>query len=476
MCLTIPGQVIKINKNKKALLKTQNGVRRINVGLLSRVKIGDWLLSTTDLAVKKIKASDAKEILELLSGQEIADFKNVSSKFKEILQNAQIRDLTKEEVIYLLKTEGQEKKVLFSEADAIRKENLKDFICLHGIIEFSNYCTNNCFYCGLRRDNKNIKRYRMSIDEIVEVANHAVNNIGYKMLVLQSGVDLKYTDKKLVEIVKKIRKKSQCFIFVSVGERSVGCYKKMKEAGANGVLFRFETSNPKLYAKLHPQNTLKGGQDLFLSLRATPPWRVSKAILRSKKRNLGLLRRFACLPVGKAPCHDSCREFGLQSRLTLLKELKKIGYYISSGPIIGLPGQTIEDLADDVLMMKKLGINMVSMGPFVPCSNTLLANKPHGDVDLSLKMIAVTRLVMPRARIPVTTALETLDPKNARKRGLSGGANSLMFNLTPEKYRKEYKIYNNKFYGRDRDLEDFALYKGKESWEMLEKEFKKSNV
>lgn len=421
MCLTIPGKVIEI-KDKNALLKTSNGVRRINIGLISRVKVGDWLLASTDLAVKKIKARDAEEILELLAGNKVTDVKNVSQKFKEILQAAQTRNLKKEEIIYLLKADGPEKETLFSEADAVRKENLKDFICLHAIIEFSNYCANNCFYCGLRRDNETNKRYRMSVPEIVKVANEAVNKIGYKMLVLQSGVDKWYTDKMLVDLVKKIKAKCRCFIFISVGERSADCYKKMKRAGANGVLFRFETSNEKLYNKLHPEDTLKGG---------------------------------------------------LKNRLELLGKMKKMGYYISSGPIIGLPGQTIEDLADDILMMKKLGVGMASMGPFIPCDNTPLADKSHGEVELALKMIAVSRLVMPKSRIPVTTALETLDPKNARKRGLQGGGNSLMFNLTPAKYRSKYKIYPNKFHGRDKDLEDFALYKGKESWEMLEREFKK---
>lgn len=421
MCLTIPGKVIEI-KNQKALLKTLSGVRQINIGFISSVKVGDWLLATTDLAVKKIKARDAEEILELLAGKKVTDIKNVSPKFKKVLQAAQIRNLTKEEIVYLLKTEGREKEALFSEADTVRKENLKDFICLHAIIEFSNHCVNNCFYCGLRCDNKTVARYRMSVPEIVKVADEAVNNIGYKMLVLQSGVDKWYTDKMLVDIVKKIKAKNRCFIFMSVGERSVECYKKMKQAGANGVLFRFETSNQKLYEKLHPEDTLKGG---------------------------------------------------FENRLELLKEMKKMGYYISSGPIIGLPGQTMEDLVDDILMMKKLGVGMVSMGPFVPSDNTPLSGESHGDVELSLKMIATSRLVMPKARIPVTTALETLDPQNARKRGLQGGANSLMFNLTPAKYRSKYKIYPNKFYGRDKDLEDFALYKGKESWEMLEREFKK---
>ncbi len=421
MCLTVPGKVIEIKK-QKALLKTPSGVRQINIGLLSRIKVGDWLLSTTDLAIKKIKTKDAEEILELLAGQKVTDTKNVSLKFRKILQAAQIRNLKKEEIIYLLKSEGQEKEALFSEADAVRKENLKDFICLHAIIEFSNHCANNCFYCGLRRDNKTIARYRMIVPEIVKVADEAVNKIGYKMLVLQSGVDNWYTDEMLVDIIKKIKAKSRCFIFMSVGERSVACYKKMKQAGANGVLFRFETSNQKLYEKLHPEDTLKGG---------------------------------------------------FENRLRLLEEMKKMGYYISSGPIIGLPGQTIEDLADDILMMKKLGISMVSMGPFLPCGNTPLADKPHGDAELALKMIAVSRLVMPKSRIPVTTALETLDQNGARKKGLQGGANSLMFNLTPAKYRSKYKIYPKKFCGRDKDLEDFALYRGKESWEMLEKEFKK---
>lgn len=211
MCLTIPGKVIEI-KDQKALLKTPNGVRRINIGLISHVKVGDWLLATTDLAVKKIKTKDAEEILELLSGQKTTDIRNVSPKFREILENAQIKNLTKEEIVYLLKTEGREKEALFSEADAVRKENLKDFICLHAIIEFSNHCANNCFYCGLRRDNKTIKRYKMSVPEIVKVADDAVNGIGYKMLVLQSGVDQWYTDEMLVDIIKKIKAKCRCFI------------------------------------------------------------------------------------------------------------------------------------------------------------------------------------------------------------------------------------------------------------------------
>ena len=210
MCLTIPGQVVEID-DQKALIKTFNGKRQVNIELLSSVKVGDWLLASTDLAVKKIKVKDAKEILELLRGKKLTDTKNVSLKFKEIFKNAQIKNLTKEEIVYLLKTEGQEKEALFSEADAICKENLKDFICLHAIIEFSNHCVNNCLYCGLRSENKTIKRYRMSVSEIVKVASDAVDKIGYKMVVLQSGADKEYTDEMLVEVIRKIKLKSRCF-------------------------------------------------------------------------------------------------------------------------------------------------------------------------------------------------------------------------------------------------------------------------
>jgi biotin synthase len=208
---------------------------------------------------------------------------------------------------------------------------------------------------------------------------------------------------------------------MSIGERSCECYKKLKGVGANGVLFRFETSNPELYGRLHPQNTPKNG---------------------------------------------------LQNRLNLLKELKEMGYYISSGPIIGLPGQTANDLAEDVLLMKKLGIGMISMGPFIPADNTPLSKKHSGNLELSLKMMAVCRLMMKSVRIPVTTAMETIDPKNARRIGLGCGANSLMFNLTPSKFREDYAIYKNKYYGRDKNLEEFALYRGDGGWEMLEQEFR----
>ena len=337
----------------------------------------------------------------------------MADSFKSIIVASKTRDLNKEEIIYLLNTEDQEKAALFSEANIIRKTYLKDFICIHGVIEFSNYCRNDCAYCGLRKQNPKLERYRMNVEEIVSAADKAVNVKGYKLLVLQSGEDSWYTDEILVEIIAKIKKKCQVFIFMSIGERGYDCYKKMKQAGLSGVLFRFETSNPELFKKLHPN--------------------------------------------GK----------NLSNRFAHLKFMKELGYFIATGSIIGIPGQTIEDLADDILLMKKYA-HMISMGPFVPCEETPLSDARHGDIEINLKMIAILRLLMPKARIPVVTSLETLAGEDGRKRALSAGASSLMLNLTPDKYRPLYKIYSDRFYQEESVWEKYGLFKYEESYKMLE--------
>ncbi|MEW6408267.1 MAG: HypC/HybG/HupF family hydrogenase formation chaperone, partial [Patescibacteria group bacterium] len=431
MCLTIPGKVLEI-KNNKALLQMQRGVRPISIGALKNIKVGDWLLATVDFAVKKINKKEAGEILELLETKDNLSLINkINPKIKEILKNASSRDLKKQEILALLKTNGNDAKSLFSEADITRKTYLKDFICIHGIVEFSNYCQNNCQYCGLRQDNKKLKRYRMSINEIVKVADNACNKIGYKMIVLQSGLDFGYSNDELVRLTYEIKKYCRCFLFVSVGERSLECYKKMKKAGADGALLRFETSNEKLYKKIHNEKLKTKEQK-------------SKMQIKNEKSILS-------------------------NRLNLIRNLQKIGYYVASGFLIGLPGQTLEDITDDILMCKKLGIQMVTFGPFVPCKNTSYQTKKSGNMDLVYKTIAISRLLIKRARIPITTAAETQDFK-ARHFGLQRGANSLMFNLTPKKYAKDYKIYSNKVYSRDKKLEKLALFSNKESWKMIEKE------
>ncbi len=418
MCLTIPAKILEIDK-EKAIIESVNERKKINISVVKDLKIGDWVLYIANFAVKKINKKDAKEIINLLQPYKEIDISKLDSKFKRILEQARIRNLTKDEIIFLLKIKDPiEKEVLFSEANIIRQTHLKDFICIHGIIEFSNFCENDCFYCGLQKKNQELKRYRMNIDEIVKVADKAVNEKGYKLLVLQSGEDYFYTDDMLSEIIKKIKKKCRTFLFMSIGERSHECYKRMKQAGCDGVLFRFETSNPKLFKKLHPK-----GKDF-------------------------------------------------KKRFELLKFMRKLNYFIATGSIIGLPGQSIEDLADDILIMKKWA-NMISMGPFVSSDNTPLAKHSSGDPEMNLKMIAILRFLMPDTRIPVVTSLETLLGEGGRKKALQAGANSLMFNLTPPKYRSLYKIYPDKFFQKEEKWEKYGLFKYEESYKMLEERMRK---
>lgn len=423
MCLTIPAQIVKLEQNQ-ALIKDGDAIKTVNVSLLADLKIGDWILYVSDLAVKKISKKDAREILILLKSSRKINIQKLDTRFRNIVKAVRVRSLTKKEIVYLLNTEGLEKKALLSEANIARKTHLKDFICVHGIIEFSNFCENSCSYCGLRKENQKLKRYRMSVDEIVKTAQEAVNKKGYKLLVLQSGEDCFYTDKMLCEIIRKIKAKCRVFIFMSVGDRGYEVYKKMKKAGASGALFRFETSNPQLFKKLHPK-----GKDF-------------------------------------------------KNRFEHLKFMKELGYFIATGSVIGFPEQAIEDLADDILTTQKWA-NAISMGPFIQAQNTPLAGVSREEksnkwkIEMNLKMIAISRLLMPTIRIPATTALETIAGEEGRRKALWAGANSLMLNLTPAKYRPLYKIYDNKFFQKENIWEKYGLFKNEESYKMLEERMRK---
>lgn len=458
MCLTIPG---KIKSIEKGVARVENGGRSVTIdlGLCLGAKVGDWVLYATDRAVKQISETDAKEIISLLEDHyHTVDVSKLPLQFKKILFKVRSRekvesrklkvksggkehDLTKAEIEYLLSLKGGENlETLYAEANSLRKEMIEDFVCIHGIIEFSNYCRNNCLYCGIRADNKELKRYRMSKEEIIETAVRAVEDEGYKLIVLQSGEDMSYTDEMLLEIVREIKKRVKVFIFLSVGERPSQFYKKALRAGATGSLIRFETSNPKLYEKLRPKHKLA-------------------------------------------------------DRLALIREQIGQGYYVATGNMVGLPDQTISDIAEDLMTIKSLGVPMISSGPFIPSKGTPLANHQspitnnqlssnnqfsndqiNGEwktgneksIEMFLKYISIARLMMPEIKIPVTTALETLDPENGRHRGLLAGANALMFNLTPEKYCKDYSIYDNKYREREKVWQKYGLFKGEESWEMLE--------
>ncbi|MEA3328368.1 MAG: [FeFe] hydrogenase H-cluster radical SAM maturase HydE [Candidatus Omnitrophota bacterium] len=279
-------------------------------------------------------------------------------------------------------------KGLLEKADRTRKEFCKDEVHLRGIIEFSNHCVRNCVYCGLRRDNKNIARYRMTEGEIIALALEIINK-GIKTIVLQSGDDFYYTQKSLCNIISKIKAKTDIAITLSIGERPLDDYQAFKDSGADRYLLKHETINPALYRIMHP------GQDL-------------------------------------------------KQRIKILEYLKKIGFQIGSGNIVGLPHQTVKDLACDALFLKDLDVDMAGIGPFIPQKDTPLRDQPAGDLDLCLKVLAMTRILTKNAHLPATTALASLDKEAGQLRALKSGANVIMPDFTPENYRKDYKIYDNK--------------------------------
>jgi len=309
-------------------------------------------------------------------------------KIKEILDKAyNEHHLTKDEIKFLLNSEGEEKELLFAYADRVRKEYVGDDVYLRGLIEFSSYCKNDCFYCGLRRSNIEAERYRMQEDEIVEVAKRAYE-MGYRTVVLQSGEDSYYTKDRVCNIIKKIKEEVDVAITLSIGERSYEEYKAFREAGADRYLMRFETSNRELYQKYHPG-------------------------------------------------------MSFENRIKCLRWIKSLGYELGTGFLIGLPGQTIDDLADDILLVYELDSDMIGIGPFIPHPHTPLKDAEAGSVDLTLKCISILRLLMPDSNIPATTALGTLDPLG-RQKGLKCGANIVMPNVNDLRYKLKYELYPGK--------------------------------
>ena len=271
-------------------------------------------------------------------------------------------------------------------ANNFRQKEHDNACCVHGIIEFSNHCQSDCHYCGIRKSS-DIGRYRMGPDEIIESARHAVKELGFKALVLQSGEDFSYDDDLLEHIVKEIRKLG-VLIFLSIGMRDKPTYERLYKAGARAVLLRFETSDPALFSRMRPGTRL-------------------------------------------------------EERLGLIRELGSMGYLVATGFLIGLPGETSQTIADNILLTRSLGADMYSFGPFIPAKGTPLEDYNIVDRDIALKTIAACRLADKRSKILVTSALETID-MNTKKQGLLAGANSIMVNVTPEKYRKLYTLYPNR--------------------------------
>lgn len=291
--------------------------------------------------------------------------------------------LKKEEIIKILKTDSAD---VLKEADRIRQEYVGEEVHLRGLIEFSNICKRQCKYCGLQSTNKTLVRYRIEKDELLKYAKKAVA-IGYKTIVLQSGEDDFYTCDYMCEIISEI-KKMPVALTLSMGEKSFEEYKAYKEAGADRYLIRIETTDKALYEKIHP-----------------------KASFENRKR--------------------------------CLEDLKKLGYEVGTGCLVGLRGQTIESLADDILFFKTINADMVGIGPFIPHPQTELKDDKVGSFDLALKVMALTRIMLKDINIPATTAMETLS-LNGRVRALQSGANVVMLNVTSQEYCEKYQLYPNK--------------------------------
>ncbi len=296
--------------------------------------------------------------------------------------------LTKAEIVELLKEQDREViEALYRNADEVRKTYMGDDVHLRGLIEFSNYCRRDCLYCGLRRSNTNNVRYRMSIPEILAAGTEA-RDLGFRTVVLQSGEDPHYTMEELCSLVQDIKTRFGLAVTLSIGERSSEEYRLLKEAGADRYLLRFETSDPVLFKALKPDSQFH--------------------------------RRFQCL-----------------------EWLRKAGYQVGSGTMVGLPGQSVESIADDILKFRELDLDMIGLGPFIPHPDTPLKGNTGGSIDLVLRVTALTRIVTENAHMPATTATGTIDPEG-RQKALQCGANVLMPNLTPQRYRELYLIYPDK--------------------------------
>lgn len=300
-------------------------------------------------------------------------------------------DFTKPDFVELIKCAEDPEAVrrLKEEAVRIREIYYGKKVFTRGLIEYTNYCKNDCYYCGIRKSNTNAKRYRLTEDEIMACCENGYE-LGFRTFVLQGGEDAYYTDDRMVAIIKKIKEAyPECALTLSIGEKSYESYKRFREAGADRYLLRHETANEEHYRKLHPE------------------------------------------------------KMSLAVRKNCLYDLKKLGYQVGAGMMVGSPYQTTEDLAEDLVFLKELQPEMVGIGPFIPHHDTQFSKEPAGSVEMTLFLLAVIRILLPKVLLPATTALGTMDPLG-REKGLQAGANVVMPNLSPVKNRKQYELYDNK--------------------------------
>lgn len=300
-------------------------------------------------------------------------------------------ELEREEYVELLEQASDQDVAgyLAEEAIKLRKQYYGDKVFTRGLIEFTNYCKNNCYYCGIRGGNRNASRYRLTQDEILGCCEDGYG-LGFRTFVLQGGEDPYYTDERMVEIIRLIKEQfPECALTLSIGEKSYESYRLFREAGADRYLLRHETANEAHYQKLHPSN------------------------------------------------------MSLSVRKQCLYDLKELGYQVGAGFMVGSPWQTLENLAEDLIFLKELNPHMVGIGPFIPHHDTIFAGEQAGSVNMTLFLLSIIRIMLPKVLLPATTALGTMDPRG-REKGLCAGANVIMPNLSPVKNRKQYELYDNK--------------------------------
>jgi len=298
------------------------------------------------------------------------------------------RDVSDKELIRLIDEEYDEK-YLFAAADSVRRKYYGDGVYLRGLIEVSNHCKNNCYYCGIRCGNAKVVRYRLTEEEILSCCDNGYR-LGFRTFVMQGGEDAYYTDECMCGIIKNIKDRyPDCAITLSLGERSESSFKKMFDAGADRYLLRHETADYAHYSRLHPS------------------------------------------------------EMSAENRQKCLFGLKKIGYQVGSGFMVGSPYQTSEHLVLDLRFLQRLKPEMIGIGPYITHKDTPFSHYPSGTLKKTLRLIAILRLMFPTALIPSTTALGTINPRG-RELGLCAGANVVMPNLSPVSKRKLYDLYDNK--------------------------------
>lgn len=399
MCYAIPGKVKGFDG--KFVIVDYFGEEKKAINEIAGLQVGDYLYAQGGFVITRVGAEEAEKTL--------ATWKDLFFELQEIdkagsrlspwggARYARVRDLkdrvisggklTRDEIAGLLEiTDPGELEFFLSAANHLRQRQHSNSCCVHGIVEISNHCAEGCQYCGISCFNMGLMRYRMSDEEILEAVRSAVEEHGFKALVLQSGEDPGRTIDDLVRIVAEIKRRFGVLVFISFGEIGRLGLIRLYEAGARGVLLRFETSDPELFSRIHPGSNLK-------------------------------------------------------DRLAEIRDAYELGYLVITGSLIGLPGQTAEMIARDIELAGELNVEMLSLGPFLPHPSTPMAAIQAPPVAMVVKALAAARFALrPDVKILVTTGLETLAPE-ARREALMSGANSVMLNVTPLDRRALYEIY-----------------------------------